>query len=312
MTRLLVALLILIPFSTSFAQRCLSELQAGTSQDELADPATGRDAALYLERAVDLLEPVLPPLFTVGDVPVSSEDDSYDSVRFLAERGLLPGTWDADTLAPETWAAMVSGVADWYDLDSAEEVVTEDVVVPTKGQLLEDLADIIERAAPQLEPVALLAYDPQGGGVTFWAIIRNGGVYPRMIVQRPPEESVDARRDTQRALSLLGSCAYSLSNYVSAPADTAQRLFLANSDAQMVIAQADPPTEGAIGQSLIYVPEGEEAAYLRFSGAETDTYEQYAALFVGPSIGVPALLRIIPQLRTNMNPREIIAFVQGS
>ncbi len=308
MTRFFLVLLILLSFGATFAQRCLSELQAGVPQNELADPATGRDAASFLKRAVDLLEPVLPPLFTVSDAPVSSEDASYSEVRFLAERGLLPGTWDADTLAPETWTEMVSSVAAWYDLDFTQEVAA----APTKGQLLADLANLIERAAPQLEPVALLAYDPQGGGVTFWAIIRNGGVYPRMIVQRPPAEGVDARRDTQRALSLLGSCVYSLSNYVSAPADTAQRLFLANSDAQMVIAQADPPIEGTVGQNLIYVPEGEEAEVLRFEGPEADVYEQYAALFVGPSIGVPALLRIIPQLRTNMNPREIIAFVRGS
>ncbi len=274
------------------------------SQDELADPATGRDAALYLKQAVDLLEPVLPPLARVNDVPVTVEDEAFSAVRFLAERDLLPSTWEADTLAPGTWAEMVSGVASWYDLDFTEEVVA----VPTKEQLLSDLAGLIGRAAPRLEPVALLAFDPQGGGVNFWAIIRNGGVYPRMIVQRPPAEVVDARRDTQRALSLLGNCAYTLSNYVSAPANTAQRLFLANSDAEMVIAQADPPAE----QNLVYVPEGEEAEYLRFSSPATDTFNQYAALFVGPSIGVPALLRIIPQLRTNMNPREIIAFMQGS
>ena len=307
MTRLFLALLTFLLLSTAFAQTCLSELQAGLSQDELADPATGRDAALYLERAVNLLEPVLPPLANIGDLPLTGEDDAYSAVRFLAERNLLPGSWEADTLAPETWAEMVSGVSAWYGFDLSE-VTADNAVAPTKGQLLNDLAAVIERAAPQLEPVALLAFDPQGGGVNFWAIIRNGGVYPRMIVQRPPEEIIDARRDTQAALSLLGSCAYTLSNYVSAPANTAQRLFLANSNAEMVIAQADPPAE----QRLVYVPGGEEAAYLRFSSPATDTFEQYAALFVGPSIGVPALLRVIPQLRTNMNPREIIAFVQGS
>ena len=302
MIRFLTVLLISLLLSTTFAQQCLSELQAGISQDELSDPATGRDAAEYLKRAVDLLEPVLPPLFTVSDIPLTPDDPDYGAVRFLAERGLLPGTWEADTLAPETWAEMVAGVADWYSLGAGGIAA-----VLTKGQLLENLADLIGQAAPQLDPVALFAFDSQGDGVTFWAIIRNGGVYPRMIVQRPPQEAIDARGDTAQALSLLGSCAYTLSNYVSAPADTAQRLFLANNDAQMVIAQADPST----AEGLIYVPSGEEAAYLSFTSPATGTYDQYAALFVGPSIGAMALLRIIPQLRTNMNPGEIIDFVQG-
>ncbi len=306
MTRLLTALLLSLLLSTTFAQQCLSELQADIPQNELSDPATGRDAALYLQRAVDLLEPVLPALFTIDDVPLEAEDADYEVVRFLAERGLLPATWEADSLSPETWTEMVSNVASWYNLSDNLGISEEVVAVPTKGQLLQDLAMLIEQAAPRLGPVALLAFDPQGGGVNFWAIIRNDGVYPRMIVQRPPEEVVDARRDPSQALSLLGSCAYMLSNYVSAPADTAQRLFLSNSEAQMVIAQADPSAE----EELIYVPEGEEAEYLRFANAATDEYAQYAALFVGPSIGVPALLRIIPQLRTNMNPREIIDFVR--
>ena len=301
--RLFVTLFIGLLLSVGLAQQCLSELQTGISQDELSDPATGRDAAEYIKRAVDLLEPVLPPLFTVSNILLSPDDPDYSAVRFLAERGLLPGTWEADTLAPETWAEMVAGVADWYSLDASEELAA----VPTKGQLLENLADLIGQAAPQLDPVALFAFNSQGNGVSFWAIIRNGGVYPRMIVQRPPEEVIDARGDTAQALELLGTCAYTLSNYVSAPADTAQRLFLANNDAQMVIAQAEPSTT----EGLLYVPSGEEAAYLSFSSAATETYEHYAALFVGPSIGAMALLRIIPQLRTNMNPGEIIDFVQG-
>lgn len=304
LTRFLTVLFIGLSLGIGFSQQCLSELQADLSPDELSDPATGRDAAVFLERAVNLLEPVLPPLATASDLPVAADDADYDTVRFLAERRLLPANWNADTLAPETWTEMTSSVASWYTLGPAEEVAA----VPTKGQLLDDLSSLIAQAAPQLEPVALLAFDPQGGGVNFWAIIRNGGVYPRMIVQRPPEEVVDVRGDTAQVLSLLGNCAYTLDNYVSAPAETAQRLFLANSNAEMIVAQADPPTQ----EGLIYVPAGEEADYLRFSSPATESYDQYAALFVGPSIGVPALLRIIPQLRTNMNPREIIAFVQGS
>lgn len=302
MTRLFTALLALLLLSPTFAQRCLPELQAGLTQTELTEPATGRDAAVYLQRAVDLLEPVLPPLVAPGELPVSADDESYDAVRFLAERDLLPTAWEPNALTSETWTAMAAGVGAWYGLSAADAVAP-----PTKGQLVDDLAALIDQAAPQLDPVALLAFDPQAGSVSFWAVIRNGGVYPRMIVRRPPEEALDARRDPAEALARLGSCAYTLSNYVSAPADTAQRLFLANSDAQMVVAEAAPIFDG-----LIYVPEGEESDYLRFSSSATSDYERYAALFVGPSIGVPALLRIIPQLRTNMNPGEIIAFVRGS
>ena len=296
-------LLLVTSFSFSLAQRCLPELQAVLSAP--SERASGRDAARLLERAVNELEPSLPPLFEAPSELLPFDDADYETVRFLAERGLLPPDWQPDTLEAGVWVQMLSRLAGWYD--QTPPLVAAEL---TNQDLAETLSGLIDEIAPGLEPVALVVSDPRDSinpdAVIFWAVARKVSPYPRMIVSRPPA-SVSLEGGVESVLGGLETCATPITRFVYAPLATAEKLFLANNAAQMVIVRTDPPSP----QDLFYVPEGEETAYFDFTAPDLAGVRQYAVLFVGPSIGVPALLRIIPQLRTNMGPRQIINLVLG-
>ena len=79
----LAFLLIFLPMSTAAAQRCYDELSAGRSANDLALPVDGRGAARLLKRAVELLEPSLPPLVRVVDLPVPADDPVLAGLRYL-------------------------------------------------------------------------------------------------------------------------------------------------------------------------------------------------------------------------------------
>ncbi len=307
MTRRLTLFVLLVTHISCFslAQRCLPELQAVLETP--GERASGRDAARLLEEAVNLLEPALPPLYGASsELPLEPDDPDYATIEFLAERDLLPPDWQEGTLEAGVWVQMLDRLAGWYEQTPplvASELTGED--------LLESLTGLIDQLAPTLEPVALIASDPNDpanpDAVAFWAVVRNLPPYPRMIVSRPPAPGVSLAGGVEGVLAGLETCAAPITRFVYAPVATAERLFLANNAARMVIVRTDPPS----GTDLFYVPEGEETAYFDFSAPDLADVSQYAVLFVGPSIGVPALLRIIPSLRTNMSPRQIINFVLG-
>jgi hypothetical protein len=303
--KLLLALITLSLFTIGLSQRCMLELHDGLDTDTLTEPITGRDAAVYLKRAVDLLEPVLPQLVYAGlNLPVAQDDPEYQTVRYLAERGLLSPDWHAGEIDAETWRDMLGRLASWYDV-TPETRVLEPL---SKAEVILSLSELIDKVALDLKPVALVASDPvDRNRVAFWAVLRNEGIYPRLIVIRPPEGTeVTLREGVQPVLPALGNCALTVNKFIFAPADTAQRLFLANNAARMVVAQTDEPDF----TGLLWVPVGEEMQFFSFNTAMLQDAQQYAALFEGPTVGVMTLMTIIPQLRTNMNPREIIDFVR--
>ena len=299
--RLLLAVLLLSGFA--FAQPCYTELRGELTDEQLAQSATGLDAARLLKRAVDFLEPVLPQLVNTPDTfPLAYGDEGFAEAQYLAQRGVLPPTWQAGELSLGTWQEMVSEVAAWYDLDPF-------TVAPelSYGALLETLSNLIGSVRPLLRPVALIATDPANrDAVAFWAIIRNNSVFPRLIVVRPPAEGVALDGGLRGALPLLGSCALELENFIYAPSDTAQRLFMTNTErSRMYVASTAPARD----DGFTTVPSGEETGYLTFRAEDLSPYEMFAAVFEGPSVGPATLMRLLPQVRTNMNPREVLQFV---
>jgi hypothetical protein len=303
MRKVLVALLLVASLSVAAANRCLAELQGEWTAEELSAVASARDAARLVERAVHLLEPALPSLARAGEVPLAAGDPDADTLRFLSERRLLPPGWTDAPLTLELWREMLGRLADWYQ--QPHSASASDLL--TRADVLGDLSHLIERVAPTLRPVALVASDPADRNrVAFWATVRNDTVYPRMIVSRPPDAGeVTLRRGVEPILGDLSTCAMPVGKFVFAPADTALQLFLAHSEARMAVVQADGPD--FVG--VYYVPQGEERDHFAFLAPALEGVERYAVVFVGPSVGVTTVLRIIPQLRTNMGPREIIEFV---
>ncbi len=285
----------------TYAQVCADEMRAGFSANELAQPADGRRAAVLLKRAVALLEPSLPPLQRVTDLPVPADDPDRETFSYLADRGLLDLSWSAGAFSFDAWNAALGKVAGWYALPAP----TLNDRTPSGSDLVSSLEPILEEAGAYLDPVAVFAFDPADPArIAFWATLRNG-VYPRLIVVRPPETPINVQENVAGALAQLSDCVVSLQNYVYAPADTAERLFLATNESRMVVLATEPPS----AQELFEAPPGNETAYLTFSAPEVADKERYTALFLGPSVGFGTILRLIPQLRTNMSPQAILAFI---
>jgi hypothetical protein len=285
------------------AQRCLPELRGDTDLSALSQLASGRDAARYLRRAVELLEPVLPQLASAS-VPLDPHDPDYETLRLLAQHRLLPAEWQPESLSVTAWREMLRRLAAWYGVT----VTPTFAAPPTRWQLLSELSLLIARVGPSLKPVALVASDEQNSQqVAFWALIRNDSVYPRLIVVRPPDETVSLQWGAVAVLPYLSTCATEVRRYIFAPAPVARRLFLANNEARMVIVELEPSSL----EPLRYVPEGEELVYLTFEHASLEGYQRFAALFIGPGPSLPTVLRLLPQLRTNMGPREIVDFVMS-
>lgn len=293
----LLLVLVMLTLNAALAQTCRAELQAGLSAEELAQPATGVQAAELLERAVKLLEPALPPLRSALPTPLLEPGEAgFNAATFLLERGLLPGSWQPNSLSLGSWREMLQGLASWYRLAALEP--SGDLSL---AGLLNDLSGLVAAVAPSLRPVALVASVPgERSRVAFWAVIRNHSVYPRLLVFRPPDALV-LEGGIAAALPLLSTCAQKVDNFVFAPADVAQRLFLANNRASMYLAATVPDDR----RGLWLVPSGEEAAYLAFEAAALEPYSMYATVFEGPPANPAMLLRLIPQVRTNMNPREL-------
>jgi hypothetical protein len=285
------------------AQVCIAELRADESGPALQQLADGRDAAIYMQRAVDLLEPVLPRFDYNETVGVEPTDDAYDAARYLLERRLLPATWQAASIDTLTWQTMLTRLGRWYGLEPVAQV--NDAGELTKRMMILTLAELIDNAAQQINPVALVAsMDNNSNQIAFWAIIRNDGVYPRMIIVAPPDDSIQLNNGVASVLPTLETCAMNLENFIFAPANVAQQLFLSANQSRMIIASASPIP------LTLDVPSGEEVSYFVFESPTLAGIDQYAALFPGPSLGVGAILGLIPRVRTNMSPGEILAFLQ--
>ena len=299
----LAFLLIFLPMSTAAAQRCYDELSAGRSANDLALPVDGRGAARLLKRAVELLEPSLPPLVRVVDLPVPADDPDRETFSYLADRELLAPQWSAGAFSYDAWTFALTKIAGWYELPAPELTDT----TPSTIDLMTSLEPVFEAAGPYLDPVAVFAFDPADPSrVQFWATLRNG-VYPRLVVVRPPDEPVNVQDDVRGAMARLSDCVVDVRNYVYAPADTAEQLFIATNESRMVILATEPASE----QYLLEAPTGTEASYLTFQAPEVADKVRYTALFLGPSVGFGTLLRLIPQLRTNMSPQAILRFLNG-
>lgn len=305
---LLIGFLLLLLGSPALAARCHDELADALAGSDPA-VATGLDAVRLLERSLALVEPALPRLQVVREVPLARSEPGFESVRYLAERGLLPDSWRPDALTADTWREMLAAWLDWYGLAPLP------VAAPEGDEaLLRDMALALERVAQAVRPAALIAYDPaEDHRVAFWAIIWNWSVYPRLLVMRPDADlrlaGGDAGRGgVQALLPRMGNCAVQVEDFISAPEETAKRLFLSSNASEMVLVAGDP-LEGGDARTAgwpLWVPQGEELAVFGFEDEAVAGLERYAAVFAGPTVSVASLLALLPRVRTNLGPPGIV------
>lgn len=285
-------LLVLAVASAASAEVCRAELTTALRDHTLQRAPTGIDAVLALKRAIDLVEPALPPLRSGSAVPLPEDDAAFAVARYLADRRLLPSSWRPDQLDAATWAAMLSTFLSWYELPPVQPGAPA-----TAEELIDDLSATLTRVAGAIRPAALLATDPSDGGRTvFWALIWNWTVYPRLIVLRP---SGDPLAQPQEVLPRLSNCAVRVNAYISAPHDTAQRLFLTHNSSRMFVVAALP---GSDSSWPLEVPPGNELDAFVYRLPTLRGVDVYAAVFEGPSVGVGTLLGMLPRVRTNISP----------
>lgn len=300
---LLAALLTLLVPSAAAAQICVPELRAALTDLSTDRPATGIDAAVLLQRAVDLVEPALPALVAVhGGLPVPESSPYYGVVRYLAERRLLPASWRPGTIDAATWTKMLDDFQAWYKL---KPMPLHD---PARvSDLLVDTADVLERVSGAIRPAALLASDPADPNrIAFWAIIWNWTVYPRLIVLHPRDD-VTLAGGPQAVLPRMGDCAVHISSYVMAPEKDAAQLFLATNQSRMYVVGSVP--DGAEPWPKI-VPSGQELATFAFATPMVQDLKGFAAVFDGPDVGFRTVLGLLPKLRTNMSPTRFLAYMK--
>lgn len=285
------------------AQTCSAELSEALptpSGGAVAEAApSGVVAAALLKEAVELVEPALPPLQYDAAVPLEATDPYYQTVKYLAERKLLPASWRAEELDAKTWAAMLDAFLAWYRLPASG------VDAPTDGaDMVADVSRVLDRVSRAIRPAALLATDPADSSRTsFWAIIWNWTVYPRLLVVRPDDGASSRPAD---ALASLSNCVRHVTAYISAPEETAKRLFLSHNSSRMYVVASQP---GKNGFWPYEVPAGAELAAFGFELPDLSSVRLYAAVFDGPEVGFGTLLGLFWRVRTNVAPTALMGYL---
>ncbi len=302
MRRFLLILLAVLVSSAAAAPICVPELRDALTDLSTDRPATGVDAALVVERAVRLVEPALPRMVAVNDVPIAKNAPHYADVLYLAERRLLPGSWKPGPIDAKTWQAMLDRFQSWY------KVKPFPVHAPKRvSDLLLDGGTALDRVSQAIRPAALLAADPNDPKrIAFWAIIWNWTVYPRLIVLHPRND-VTLANGPKPVLQHMGDCAVHISSYVMAPERDASQLFLATNQSRMYVVGSVPDGAGSWPKE---VAAGQELDTFAFRTALVESLDSYAAVFDGPEVGFRTVLGLLPKLRTNMSPTRFLSYMK--
>lgn len=287
--------------ATASAQVCRAELTDALLDGDLGRRPTGIDAALVLQRAVSLVEPALPQLRRGGSIPLDAEHPAYGAAKYLQDRKLLAANWTPEDLSVDSWNAMLGDFMAWYKLGDPGVDTPASV-----ADLIDDAAKVLDEVSGAIRPAALLASDPDDGGrLSFWAIIWNWTVYPRLLVFEP--QAVELGRDPREVLPALGNCAVNVDRYISAPQDTAKSLFLTHNDSRMFVVASEPRGQSEWPYEVVA---GEEIHAFDFSLPALDGVRIFAAVFDGPEVGVGKVLGLMTSVRTNMSPVGFISHMQ--
>lgn len=288
----------------------LALLTAGTAaaacRAELADVAAGLPpdmplgsfAAQLLYGAVEIVEPALPPWRADDNVPLGREEAGYGAVRYLQGRDLLVGDWDADDLSVTAWREMIARFLAWYDLPPLTAQAPDAV---TRETVLDDLVAVLDEVGAAVRPLAIIASEQ--GEAVFVGLLWNWTVYPRLLVLRPADASLNGGPDA--VLAAISNCAVAVESYATAPMDTAWRLFAGNADATMYVIGSDPDRL----EWPLPVPSDDVMPYFTFEASEVRGVSVYASVFDGQQVGLGTILSFVTQVRTNIPVTRLASFL---
>ena len=266
------------------------------------DALVGPVAVQAVADALRTLEPSLPRTRRIGGAVENLDDTVERDVRYLAERGLLPPAFDPTAFDESSWQVLVEALLAGYGLPPlhVEERLTAEA-------LETDLDAVVSRILAVIRPVVLLAWDPEDEQrIAFVGLVLNWSPYPRLVVMRPPDGWT--MRDGGRELAgRVTLCGVSVRDWVSAPAPVARALFFQHADdAPMYLVGSDPERDGWPYR----VPTGEEVDVFAFEHPEVADLERFSAVFASEPLGIAQVVRLLPQVRTNLSPVGLLRAMQ--
>jgi len=283
---------LLVLASPAWAQVCVDELRGALPG---GDATPGQVAASLLARAVQLVEPALPPS-RGGSGPIEDAGAAAEAVAYLHQRHLLPRGWTPDGHTPEAWAAMLARFAAGY------RVAAPAATGGDRETMLDETARALEAVADSVRPLPVFAVDAQRR-VTFFAVIWNWTPFPRLLLFRPPAGLTLAGDDRTASgeaaapvLAALSGCALAFDRFVYADESAALRLFVAQGASTLRVLGSEPASVG-VPETF---PSEEVVAALTFRAPELDGVRVLSASIEGPSPGLGAVLGVLLQVRTNV------------
>jgi hypothetical protein len=288
--RRLVFLVLLAIASIANAQVCTAELQQALPG---AGSTPGQVAAALLARAVQLIEPAMPPQ-RGGSGPIEGAGAAADAVTFLHQRRLLPDGWSPDGHTPAAWSTMLTRFVAPYR-ESAPPATGDDT-----RAMLREAALALEVVADAVRPLPVFAVDADGR-VTFFAVIWNWTPFPRLLIFRPSEaarlaEAGKSREAAFAVLEAMGNCALRFEHFVYANEAVAMQLFVAQGTSTLLMMGSDPALD-ALPRSF---PPDEVIEVLTFRSPVMDGVDVASVSIEGPAPGFGAVLQVLLQVRTNV------------
>jgi len=292
MSRLVAMLAVVALLPWAAGQVCVDELRRALPG---ADATPGQAAASLLARAVQLVEPALPPS-RAGSGPVGGAGAAAAAVTYLHQRRLLPGGWTPEGHTPESWAAMLARFAAGYRV-GAPAATGADL-----DTMLDEAARALEAVAAAVRPLPIFAVDAERR-VTFFAVIWNWTPHPRLLLFRPPVGLAlagDGRTASEEAaepvLAALAGCALTFDGFVYADEAAALRLFVAQGASTLRVLGSEPDVAGVPAEFGVE----DVVAALTFRAPELAGVRVLSASVEGPSPGLGAVLGVLLQVRTNV------------
>jgi hypothetical protein len=279
---------------------CLPELRRALPPGGVPDHVV---AVELLATALRLAEPAFPAM-RGGAPQIADDDPGYGAATYLYRRYLLPAEWSPERFDDDAWRRMLQAFVDAYRAPMPETIIGGGRV-----GMIQDVAATLQNVSDALRPLAVFATGP-GDEVTFFAVVWNWTIAPRLIIMRPDEglRLGDGRTSSERAqhvLEEMNTCAWRFRSFVYADESVALPLFVQQGRSIMRILASEPPRDGW----PVVIDADEVVPAFRFDHEVLDGVQAIAVSIEGPSIGVGTAVAVLAQVRTNLGVNDLFHYL---